>query len=61
MGDVGGAYRCLCGGARWGESRRVGCIRSRVYGESVGAGGVEGRFFWGGIVLMWVRCELGGE
>ena len=32
MGDVGGAYGCLCGGGRWGESGRVDCIRSSVWG-----------------------------
>ena len=26
----GGAYGCLCDGSWWGESGRVGCIRSRV-------------------------------
>ena len=26
----GVSYGCLCGGGRWGESRRVGCIRLRV-------------------------------
>ena len=31
MGGVGGAlYGCLCDGNMWGESGRVGCIRSRV-------------------------------
>ena len=30
----------------WGESGRVGCIRSRVYGMSFGAGG-EGEGVWG--------------
>ena len=30
-GDVkSGKGLCLCGGNRWGESGRVGCIRSRV-------------------------------
>ena len=33
-----GTYGGLCGGDMWGESGRVGCIRSRV---SVGAGGEE--------------------
>ena len=38
----GGAYGCLCDRNRWGESGRVGCIRSRVYG-AVGEGeGVSG-------------------
>ena len=27
---LGGAYGCLCDGSRWGESGRVGFIRSRV-------------------------------
>ena len=35
----GAVYGCLCDGSRRGESGRVGCIRSRVYGVSVGAGG----------------------
>ena len=26
----GAAYGYLCDGSRWGESGRVGCIRSRV-------------------------------
>ena len=26
----GASYGCLCDGSRWGESGRVGCIRSRV-------------------------------
>ena len=31
MGAVGGAsYESLCDGNMWGESGRVGCIRSRV-------------------------------
>ena len=47
------AHGCLCGGDRWGESGRVGCIRSRVYGVSVEAGRVEGVFLWG-IGQMWV-------
>ena len=42
VGAVGGAtYGSLCDGNMWGESGRVGCIRSRVYGVSVGAGGEE--------------------
>ena len=36
-----GTYGGLCGGEIWGESGRAGCIRSRVYGVSVGAGGEE--------------------
>ena len=36
-----GTYGGLCGGEMWGESGRVGCIRSRVLGVSVGAGGEE--------------------
>ena len=54
------SYRCLCGGDRWQESGRVGCIRSRVYEVSVGAGRVEGVFFWGG--GGWTDVgEVGGE
>ena len=31
MGGVGGSsYGCLCDDNMWGESGRVGCIRSRV-------------------------------
>ena len=30
MLGMGVAYGCLCGGGRLGESRCVGCIRSRV-------------------------------
>ena len=32
MSSVGGgaSYGCLCDGNMWGESGRVGCIRSRV-------------------------------
>ena len=42
MGVVGVAtYGSLCDGDMWGESGRVGCIRSRVQGVSVGAGGEE--------------------
>ena len=37
MGTVGVAtYGSLCDGDMWGESGRVGCIRSGVYGVSVG-------------------------
>ena len=39
----GASYGCLCDGNMWGESGRVGCIRSRV---SVGTGG-EGEGVWG--------------
>ena len=35
------AYGSLCDGGMWGESGCVGCIRSRVYGVSVGAGREE--------------------
>ena len=27
---LGASYGCLCDGNIWGESGRVGCIRSRV-------------------------------
>ena len=27
---LGAAYGCLCAWSRWGESGRVGCIRSGV-------------------------------
>ena len=27
---LGASYGCLCDGNMWGESGRVGCIRSRV-------------------------------
>ena len=38
MGVVGVVtYGSLCDGDMWGESGRVGCIRSRVLGVSVGA------------------------
>ena len=37
----GATYGSLCDENMWGESGRVGCIRSRVYGVSVGAGGEE--------------------
>ena len=26
----GASYGCLCDGSMWGESGRIGCIRSRV-------------------------------
>ena len=32
MGLGGLSYGCLCGGSRWGESGRLGCIRSIVWG-----------------------------
>ena len=42
MGAVGVAtYGSLCDGDMWGESGRVGCIRSRVQGVSVGPSGEE--------------------
>ena len=58
-GSVGGASNGgLCDGNTWMESGRVGCIRSRVYGVSVGAGG-EGEGVLGGGLD---RCGcLGGE
>ena len=53
----GSSYGCLCDGNMWGESGRVGCILSRVYGVSVGAGG-EGEVVFGG----WTDVgDLGGE
>ena len=52
MGGVrGAAYGSLCDGSRWGESRRVCCIRSKVYGVSVGAVGEGGGVL--GIGQMW--------
>ena len=50
MGAVGVVtYGSLCDGDMWGESGRVGCIRSRVYGVSVGASGEEAGVFGGWI------------
>ena len=54
---LGVSYGCLCDGNMWGESGRVGCIRSRVYGVSVGAGG-EGE----GVLEGWTDVgDLGRE
>ena len=42
VGAVGVAtYGSLCDGDMWGESGRVGCIRSRVLGMSVGVCGLD--------------------
>ena len=58
------AYGCLCDGSRWGESARVSCIGSRVYGVSVGAGGeVEGVLgdwtYVGDLCGVWVGTNEG--
>ena len=44
-------YGSLCDGDMWGEFGCVGCIRSRVKGVSVGAGGEEVQV---GVGQMWV-------
>ena len=52
VGVVGVAtYGSLCDGDMWGESGRVGCIRSRV---SVGDGGEEVQVGVFGVGQMWV-------
>ena len=66
MGVVGVAtYGSLCDGDMWGESGRVGCIRSRVWGVSVGASAAEVEVFGGWINVGvlgggWTR-ESGGR
>ena len=56
VGAVGVAtYGSLCDGDMWGESGRVGCIRSRV---SVGASGEEVEV---GVFGVWIDVGvLGG-
>ena len=44
----------VCDGDMWGESGCVGCIRSRVLGVSVGAGGGEVK--WGSLGLDRCGC-----
>ena len=59
-------YGSLCDGDMWGESGRVGCIRSRVYGASVGTSGEEVGVFGGWIDVGvlgggWTRESGGGQ
>ena len=52
-GVEGGAYGSLCDGNMWGESGRVGCIRSTVGSECEG--------WWRGRGGLTGVCDLGGE
>ena len=58
MGVVGGS---LCDGNMWGESGRVGCIWSRVWGPSERVWGLGGLDRCGCLGGEWARESVGGE